>query len=109
MASNHFSNYEGIYNIVHQPALIVAGCSVLVALVLSLFLIFQHLRSYTNPSVHHFSNSYVVFDFFFVCLLYDVNCRLVLLRFVIEIVYNEVSVIKCTVFTSNLGYFMIII
>lgn len=50
MASNHFSNYEGIYNNVHQPALIIAGCSVLVALVLSLFLIFQHLRSYTNPS-----------------------------------------------------------
>jgi len=64
MASNHFSNYEGIYNIVHQPALVIAGCSVLVALVLSLFLIFQHLRSYTNPSVRCFSHSYVVFYFF---------------------------------------------
>ncbi|KAK2449821.1 hypothetical protein P8452_13540 [Trifolium repens] len=50
MASNHFSNYEGIYNIIQQPALIIAGCFVLVALVLSIFLIFQHLRSYTNPS-----------------------------------------------------------
>nr|XP_027188805.1 protein LAZ1 homolog 2 isoform X2 [Cicer arietinum] len=50
MASNHFLNYEGIYNNIHQPGLIIAGCSVLVALVLSLFLIFQHLRSYTNPS-----------------------------------------------------------
>ncbi|KAL5098349.1 hypothetical protein RYX36_002676 [Vicia faba] len=50
MESNHFSKYTGIYNNIHQPALIIAGCSVLVALVLSLFLIFQHLRSYSNPS-----------------------------------------------------------
>lgn len=54
MASNHFSNYEGIYNNLHQPALIIAGCSVIVALVLSILLILQHLRSYTNPSVHCF-------------------------------------------------------
>ncbi|CAL5184695.1 unnamed protein product [Lathyrus oleraceus] len=50
MESNHFSEYEGIYNNIHQPALVIAGCSVLVALVLSLFLIFQHLTSYSNPS-----------------------------------------------------------
>ncbi|KAL2327290.1 hypothetical protein Fmac_020717 [Flemingia macrophylla] len=50
MAPNHFPNSEGIYSILHPPALIFAGCSVLVALILSILLIFQHLRSYTNPA-----------------------------------------------------------
>ncbi|EYU28318.1 hypothetical protein ABFS82_12G129800 [Erythranthe guttata] len=38
-----------IYKDLHLPALILAGCFVSVALVLSLLLTFQHLRSYTNP------------------------------------------------------------
>ncbi|KAG5006292.1 hypothetical protein JHK85_024834 [Glycine max] len=50
MASNHFSNFEGTYKNLRPPALIIAGCSVLVALVLSILLILQHLRSYTNPA-----------------------------------------------------------
>ncbi|XP_061362510.1 protein LAZ1 homolog 2 [Gastrolobium bilobum] len=50
MESNHFSNCEGIYKNLHPSALIIAGCCVLVALVLSILLILQHLRSYTNPA-----------------------------------------------------------
>ncbi|KAK7328765.1 hypothetical protein VNO77_22884 [Canavalia gladiata] len=50
MASNHFSNSEGIYIDLRPPALIIAGCCVLVALAISIFLILQHLRSYTNPA-----------------------------------------------------------
>lgn len=50
MASNHFSNFEGTYKNLLPPAFIIAGCSVLVALVLSIFLALQHLRSYTNPA-----------------------------------------------------------
>ncbi|CAI9087696.1 OLC1v1021838C1 [Oldenlandia corymbosa var. corymbosa] len=38
------------YNHLHQPAVIIAGCFGLLALTLSIFLIFQHLRYYTNPS-----------------------------------------------------------
>ncbi|KAL3830051.1 hypothetical protein ACJIZ3_018853 [Penstemon smallii] len=38
------------YRELHLPALIVAGCFVLVALLLSLFLTYQHLKSYTNPA-----------------------------------------------------------
>lgn len=43
--SAHWDTYKDL----HQLAVIIAGCFVLVALVLSLLLIFQHLRSYTNP------------------------------------------------------------
>lgn len=50
MASNHLTDYEGIYRHLHPAALIIAGCSVLVALVLSILLILQHLRCYTNPA-----------------------------------------------------------
>ncbi|KAK7304011.1 hypothetical protein RJT34_14992 [Clitoria ternatea] len=50
MASNHFTNFEGTYRNLYPPALIIAGCSVLVALVLSILLILQHLQSYTNPA-----------------------------------------------------------
>ncbi|KAF1892543.1 hypothetical protein Lal_00011009 [Lupinus albus] len=50
MASNNFSNSEGIYDNLREPALVIGGCCVLIALVLSIFLIFQHLRSYTNPA-----------------------------------------------------------
>lgn len=44
------THYYNTYKDLHQSALIVAGCFVLVALVLSIFLIFQHLRYYTNPA-----------------------------------------------------------
>ncbi|XP_019415604.1 PREDICTED: protein LAZ1 homolog 2 isoform X3 [Lupinus angustifolius] len=50
MASNSFSNYEGMYDNLREPALVIGGCCVLIALVLSIFLIFRHLRSYTNPA-----------------------------------------------------------
>ncbi|GAB2267501.1 hypothetical protein Dimus_038670 [Dionaea muscipula] len=51
MGTMNFSTYEVItYSDLHGPAVVVAGCFVSVALVLSLFLIFQHLRSYTNPA-----------------------------------------------------------
>ncbi|XP_041009181.1 protein LAZ1 homolog 2 isoform X2 [Juglans microcarpa x Juglans regia] len=51
MASSFISAHEEIYREFYQPALIIAGCSVLVALVLSIYLILQHLRSYTNPAI----------------------------------------------------------
>ncbi|KAK4266075.1 hypothetical protein QN277_027047 [Acacia crassicarpa] len=50
MASNYLSILEGIYEDFHQPAEIIAGCFVAIALILSVFLILQHLRSYTNPA-----------------------------------------------------------
>lgn len=54
MASNYFPNFEGIYENFWQPAVIIAGCFVVISLMLSLFLILQHLRSYTNPAVSCF-------------------------------------------------------
>ncbi|XP_047158757.1 protein LAZ1 homolog 2-like [Vigna umbellata] len=50
MAPNHFSNFEGTYKNLRSPAAIIAGCSVLGALVLSFLLILQHLQSYNNPA-----------------------------------------------------------
>ncbi|KAL2532684.1 Protein LAZ12 [Abeliophyllum distichum] len=50
MAPFYLLLYENKYKYIHSTALISAGCFVLVALVLSLFLTYQHLRSYTNPS-----------------------------------------------------------
>ncbi|KAJ7956003.1 protein LAZ1-like 2 isoform X1 [Quillaja saponaria] len=50
MAPNHFTSYEGAYGDLYQPAVIIGGCFALVALLLSMFLILQHLRSYTNPA-----------------------------------------------------------
>ncbi|XP_065617540.1 protein LAZ1 homolog 2 [Quercus suber] len=50
MASNSSSAYADTYQRLHQPALITAGCFVVVALILSIFLILQHLRYYTNPA-----------------------------------------------------------
>ncbi|KAG2398674.1 hypothetical protein LR48_Vigan04g015700 [Vigna angularis] len=50
MAPNHFSNFEGTYKNLRPPAAIIAGCSVLGALVLSFLLILQHLQSYNNPA-----------------------------------------------------------
>ncbi|XP_038890330.1 protein LAZ1 homolog 2 [Benincasa hispida] len=41
---------QDIYEDLYQPALIIAACFAVVALVLSLFLILQHLKSYSNPS-----------------------------------------------------------
>ncbi|XP_052732344.1 protein LAZ1 homolog 2 isoform X2 [Vigna angularis] len=51
MAPNHFSNFEGTYKNLRPPAAIIAGCSVLGALVLSFLLILQHLQSYNNPAI----------------------------------------------------------
>ncbi|XWS72289.1 hypothetical protein CRYUN_Cryun02cG0027200 [Craigia yunnanensis] len=42
--------YEDTYRDLHHPAVIIGGCFAVVAVVLSLFLILQHLRSYTNPA-----------------------------------------------------------
>ncbi|CBI27785.3 unnamed protein product, partial [Vitis vinifera] len=44
------SAYQGTYRNLHQPAVIIGGCFVVVALILSILLIFQHLRSYTKPA-----------------------------------------------------------
>ncbi|XP_008459962.1 protein LAZ1 homolog 2 isoform X1 [Cucumis melo] len=41
---------EDIYGDLYQPALTIATCFAVIALVLSLFLILQHLKSYSNPS-----------------------------------------------------------
>ncbi|KAK2982222.1 hypothetical protein RJ640_009154 [Escallonia rubra] len=49
MASYFKLNDQNAYTDLREPAIIVSGCFVCVALVLSTFLIFQHLRSYTNP------------------------------------------------------------
>ncbi|KAM3741577.1 hypothetical protein ACB098_07G006500 [Castanea mollissima] len=50
MASNSSSAHADTYQRLHQPALITAGCFVVVTLILSIFLILQHLRCYTNPA-----------------------------------------------------------
>ncbi|KAA8534760.1 hypothetical protein F0562_029798 [Nyssa sinensis] len=50
MASIYILDYQSTYRDLHQPALIVAGCLAFIASVLSFHLIFQHLRSYTNPA-----------------------------------------------------------
>ncbi|KAH6798582.1 organic solute transporter ostalpha protein [Perilla frutescens var. frutescens] len=42
--------WNHIYKYLYWPAVSIAGCFVSVALVLSLFLTFQHLRWYTRPS-----------------------------------------------------------
>lgn len=46
-----YVNRENTYTDLRKPACIVGGCFSVVAVVLSLLLIFQHLRSYTNPAV----------------------------------------------------------
>ncbi|XP_070037343.1 protein LAZ1 homolog 2 isoform X2 [Nicotiana tomentosiformis] len=51
MASFYISLYVNMYRDLHEPALVIAGCFVLVALILSLLSIFQHLRYYTNPAI----------------------------------------------------------
>lgn len=53
--SNIASAFSGnTYKDLHQPAFVIGGCFALAAVVLSLFLILQHLRSYTNPAVSFF-------------------------------------------------------
>ncbi|XP_059633267.1 LOW QUALITY PROTEIN: protein LAZ1 homolog 2 [Cornus florida] len=42
-------DFQNIYRDLHQPAFVIAACFAFIALVLSALLIFQHLRSYTNP------------------------------------------------------------
>ncbi|KAH0652716.1 hypothetical protein KY289_030394 [Solanum tuberosum] len=48
MASFYISFDVNISRDLHEPALVIGGCFVLVALILSLLLIFQHLRYYTS-------------------------------------------------------------
>ncbi|KAL6274369.1 hypothetical protein ACE6H2_025061 [Prunus campanulata] len=50
MASHSASAHESIYRDLYQPAVIIGACFAAVALVLSIFLIFQHLRLYTKPT-----------------------------------------------------------
>ncbi|KAK8991508.1 hypothetical protein V6N11_062519 [Hibiscus sabdariffa] len=49
-SSNVALAYEDAYTDLHRPAVIIGGSFALVAVVLSLFLVLQHLRSYTNPA-----------------------------------------------------------
>ncbi|KAH0454041.1 hypothetical protein IEQ34_018365 [Dendrobium chrysotoxum] len=46
---NDISNFEGVYRNLHTPAIIIGGIFALIALIISLLLIFEHLRSYSNP------------------------------------------------------------
>jgi hypothetical protein len=45
------TGYEDTYRDLHQPAVVIGGCFAIVAVLLSIYLIFQHLKSYTNPAV----------------------------------------------------------
>ncbi|KAL0909486.1 hypothetical protein M5K25_020360 [Dendrobium thyrsiflorum] len=46
---NDISNFEVVYRNFHTPAVIIGGIFALIALIISLLLIFEHLRSYSNP------------------------------------------------------------
>ncbi|XP_039043180.1 protein LAZ1 homolog 2 [Hibiscus syriacus] len=48
--SNVVLAYEDAYTDLHRPAVIIGGSFALAAVVLTLFLVLQHLRSYTNPA-----------------------------------------------------------
>ncbi|KAK1550485.1 hypothetical protein Q3G72_019943 [Acer saccharum] len=51
MASSNIPVYERkTYRDLHQPAFIIGGCFAFSAVILSIYLIIQHLRSYTNPA-----------------------------------------------------------
>ncbi|XP_021597433.1 protein LAZ1 homolog 2 isoform X3 [Manihot esculenta] len=50
MASTDISAYKDTYGYLHQQAVIIGGIFATVAVGLSIFLICQHLRSYTNPA-----------------------------------------------------------
>lgn len=52
----YMSFFQSTYHFLHQTALVIVGCFVLLALALSFFLIFQHLRSYNNPAVRALKN-----------------------------------------------------
>jgi hypothetical protein len=51
MASNQSSSFQGFYRHLHTPAVIIGAVFALVALLISLWLILKHLRSYSNPAV----------------------------------------------------------
>ncbi|KAJ4815484.1 organic solute transporter ostalpha protein (DUF300) [Rhynchospora pubera] len=51
MEINVMSSFQGVYTNLHVPALVIGGVFALNALILSLMLIFRHLRSYTNPYI----------------------------------------------------------
>ncbi|KAK3146991.1 hypothetical protein QOZ80_3BG0276320 [Eleusine coracana subsp. coracana] len=44
------SNFWGLYGNIHTPAVLIGAAFALVALLISLWLILQHLRSYSNPA-----------------------------------------------------------
>lgn len=50
MALSDVTKFWGTYKDLHSPTIIIAGSFVLVTLVLSMYLLFQHLKSYTNPA-----------------------------------------------------------
>ncbi|KAK3213366.1 hypothetical protein Dsin_018072 [Dipteronia sinensis] len=51
MASSNIPvNEQKTYRDLHQPAFIIGGCFAFSAVILSIYLIIQHLRSYTNPA-----------------------------------------------------------
>ena len=45
------SSFRELYGNIHTPAVLTGAAFALVALLLSLWLILQHLRSYSNPAV----------------------------------------------------------
>jgi hypothetical protein len=45
------SSFGELYGNIHTPAVLTGAAFALVALLLSLWLILQHLRSYSNPAV----------------------------------------------------------
>uniref|UniRef100_A0ACD5X1K1 Uncharacterized protein n=1 Tax=Avena sativa TaxID=4498 RepID=A0ACD5X1K1_AVESA len=50
MASNESSSFQGLYSNLHTPAVLIGAAFVLVALLISIWLILNHLRSYSNPA-----------------------------------------------------------
>ncbi|KAJ0987492.1 hypothetical protein J5N97_005848 [Dioscorea zingiberensis] len=50
MAFSDITSYGGVYANLYTPAITIGGIFALIAFVLSLWLILQHLRSYTNPA-----------------------------------------------------------
>ncbi|XP_062215390.1 protein LAZ1 homolog 2 [Phragmites australis] len=44
------SSFQGLYGNIHTPAVLIGAAFALVALLISLWLIVQHLRSYSNPA-----------------------------------------------------------
>ncbi|XP_020099817.1 protein LAZ1 homolog 2 isoform X1 [Ananas comosus] len=50
MAFNRISSFQGIYKNLHSPAVIIGAVFALIAIFLSVLLILQHLRHYSNPA-----------------------------------------------------------